>query len=1103
MDLKYIEHKLHEIYDIRTKILKEMNKEYELKSLKGFSFITKKFYRSFSNLNEMKIACIMDEFTYHSFEPECTLLQITPQNWQQELEDLKPDLFFLESAWNGIEGLWKTKVAHMSDELIEVLNYCRNNDIPIVFWNKEDPVHFDTFIATAKYADFVFTTDIDCIKNYKTLLKHDRVYLMPFAAQTKYHNPKEIYQRQDKFCFAGAYYKRYPDRVKDLETFIDTISSLQKDIDIYDRNYYNQDPNYAFPSSYKKYIIGNLKPDEIDKAYKGYRFNINMNSVKQSQSMCARRIFELLASNTVSVSNYSRAIRNIFGDLVICTDDKKYLSDQLLNFNDLIYFTKFRLLGLRKVLAEHTYGDRLMYLVNKVYENPLKEPPKTVAVIAKASNEKEAQKIIYHFKKQKYEDKKLFIITDCQEKHTENHIEYINSLTDDFVEDVKTTYKYCVFFSAHDYYGENYIFDYILTLKYADVPVLSKGSFYCYDDEGIELQDDENTYRIVNSARVRKSFIQIDLFSIDALKTYINSIDEGIITEECMSIDPYNYCMNFSGEDCAVVDDLVLPDTGVNMSCIYNLAEQIQASVVHSNSISINAEDLYKVTSKSNQITLKKDNNDIYIESHLENSHEYIYFNKEFDLEQLNTQPSLDAYMNVEFFKRFSVDLVFVLFDKNKNRIASFVKPCNRKVSIDVDNQISYLKIGIRLSGRGSCKIKEIILGDIQSDTGCFITKSNVLLITDNYPDYNDLYRYAFIHSRLTEYKNKGQLVDVFKCGERFEKGYSEFNGIDIASGYYEEMSNAIMNGNYDTILIHFLSEEIWSGIKNSVKGRRIIVWVHGAEIQPWWRREYNFTSKQQLEIAKKESDKRLSFWRNIFNLALEQKEYEFQFVFVSDYFAKEVFEDIQITLPQHMYSIIHNYINNDLFDYIEKGIELRKKVLSIRPFANNKYANDLTIKAIMHLAKDPIFKELEFRIVGKGELLHSTVKPIKKFDNVIIEERFLRQEEISSLHKKYGVFLVPTRMDSQGVSRDEAMSSGLVPITNNVAAIPEFVDETCGMLVEAEDYIGLANSIKKLYQEPELFQKLSRNAASRVRQQSGIENTVLKEIELISSAKK
>src|SRR5690606_5581784 len=112
--------------------------------------------------------------------------------------------------------------------------------------------------------------------------------------------------------------------------------------------------------------------------------------------------------------------------------------------------------------------------------------------------------------------------------------------------------------------------------------------------------------------------------------------------------------------------------------------------------------------------------------------------------------------------------------------------------------------------------------------------------------------------------------------------------------------------------------------------------------------------------------------------------------------------------------------------------------------------------------------------------------------------ERFLRQEEIAEIHKEYGLFLVPTRMDTQGVSRDEAMSSGLVPITNKVAAVPEFVDDNSGMLVDGEDYIGLANCIKQLYYNVELFERLSSNASARVRAESGVESTILRELNLI-----
>jgi len=87
--------------------------------------------------------------------------------------------------------------------------------------------------------------------------------------------------------------------------------------------------------------------------------------------------------------------------------------------------------------------------------------------------------------------------------------------------------------------------------------------------------------------------------------------------------------------------------------------------------------------------------------------------------------------------------------------------------------------------------------------------------------------------------------------------------------------------------------------------------------------------------------------------------------------------------------------------------------------------------------------------------------------------------------------------MDTQGVSRDEAMSSGLVPVTNSVGAIPEFVDETCGMLARPEDVVGLAESIARLYEFPELFSAMSAAAAARVRRESSCARTIELELAL------
>lgn len=375
---------------------------------------------------------------------------------------------------------------------------------------------------------------------------------------------------------------------------------------------------------------------------------------------------------------------------------------------------------------------------------------------------------------------------------------------------------------------------------------------------------------------------------------------------------------------------------------------------------------------------------------------------------------------------------------------------------------------------------------------------TKTLLITNNYPSYDDLYQNAFVHSRISEYKTRGLSVDVFKFNGGYPKGNSEFNGISITSGTHDEAVDILQNGSYDTVLVHFLSDTIWNSIKSEIRGKRLIVWLHGFEVQSWTRRKHNFPTEELQATAQQMSDKRTRMWNEVFNLAISDSSYSIHFVFISDYLANCAFEDVEVTLPADKYSVIHNYINSDRFVYRAKSAEMRTKILSIRPFANQNYANDLTVKAILELSNESFFNELSFTIIGRGELFESTVEPLRRFPNVRLEEKFLRQEEIAELHKDYGIFLVPTRMDTQGVSRDEAMSSGLVPITNKVEAIPEFTDEHCCIAVDAEDYKGLAEGIKTLYLNPALYQSMSEKAAERVRQQSGFEQTIVKEMELI-----
>jgi glycosyltransferase involved in cell wall biosynthesis len=141
------------------------------------------------------------------------------------------------------------------------------------------------------------------------------------------------------------------------------------------------------------------------------------------------------------------------------------------------------------------------------------------------------------------------------------------------------------------------------------------------------------------------------------------------------------------------------------------------------------------------------------------------------------------------------------------------------------------------------------------------------------------------------------------------------------------------------------------------------------------------------------------------------------------------------------------------------------------------------------------------FTVIGDGPLFDDTTAPLAAVEGVRIERRFLTQAEIAAEHRRHGMFLVPTRLDTQGVSRDEAMSSGLVPITNTIPAVAEFVDDRCAALAPPDDVDGLVEALLAMLENPRLFLARSDAAAERVRRQSGQRRVIPAELELLREA--
>src|SRR5699024_6932639 len=162
------------------------------------------------------------------------------------------------------------------------------------------------------------------------------------------------------------------------------------------------------------YILGSLPFYQIDKAYKGYKYMININTVKTSPTMYARRVYEGLASGTPIISNYSLGMINQFGDIIGASESEEELLNYLENLeNNPDEYNKVKQLGIRRVLTEHTYEHRLLQIANTIGFK-IDRTNKSISFIGFVNNKNEKNKIISSFKNINYENSHLTIFSECE-----------------------------------------------------------------------------------------------------------------------------------------------------------------------------------------------------------------------------------------------------------------------------------------------------------------------------------------------------------------------------------------------------------------------------------------------------------------------------------------------------------------------------------------------------------------------------------------------------------------------------------------------------------------------------------------------------------------
>lgn len=380
------------------------------------------------------------------------------------------------------------------------------------------------------------------------------------------------------------------------------------------------------------------------------------------------------------------------------------------------------------------------------------------------------------------------------------------------------------------------------------------------------------------------------------------------------------------------------------------------------------------------------------------------------------------------------------------------------------------------------------------------LKRLKLLMITNAYPNKEKIYSNAFLHGRVKSYQEKGHKVEVIVLSTKvtFDEVY---DGVTIKYLDEYQIADYVNNQKIDRILIHFINKKMYTALKMMNDCPKVLIWFHGFEAEPWYSRYYNFLASKQTFIQQMiRKDAYYVDTKNMLIDLINDENLQKEFIYTSNSY-KTKYVDPYLGIQPDKFYIIPNPIDPDIFKYNPKNEEDRFNICNIRPYTAPNYANDITRDVIIGLSKKKYFKKLTFNLYGDGPLFDNITEPLKKFNNVNLNKGFVHQKDIVNIHKANGIYLGPTRHDSQGVSLCEAMSSGLVPISNDIGAIAEFVEHNeSGLLAGRDDVKGMIQHIEYLIKNPKEFIKMSEKASRMIIEQTGKQIVMQKEFEVIEN---
>jgi len=351
-----------------------------------------------------------------------------------------------------------------------------------------------------------------------------------------------------------------------------------------------------------------------------------------------------------------------------------------------------------------------------------------------------------------------------------------------------------------------------------------------------------------------------------------------------------------------------------------------------------------------------------------------------------------------------------------------------------------------------------------------------IAIITSRYPSKDNPYNHMFVHVRSLYFIEQEDIELTVFVPSKIDESYI-FENIKVIKTSSQNIAKNILS--FDICYLHLLninlSEKLsgWNIYKSIINNNLpCAMYIHGSEAQKYSTRnfDYDFSFRETLKFFYKD----FYFIPKIkrFVKAINNKNNSL-FLAPSIWMIKEAEENLDIKF--NTFEVVPNGIDTQMFKFYDL-YENRYKLITLRPLESPKYAVDIAIKLMKFLPE-----EFLLDIYGKGKLekkYKTLIKQLNLEHRIKIINKFIDRQDLNNFFINYGIALMPTRMDAQGVSMCEMMSSGLLIVSSISTAIPEFINnKENGLLTNNMDLEKIAKELIGTINSKKEYQRICKNA--------------------------